>query len=128
MASVNRSPEGPSETTERILSALDEEQKSAVVEDIGDEVVSSIRGNGSEGFAKRVGRAVIDEIPLLGSTFLMRAGATRAVDIWLEENSEAVVEAVGDAVIDEIVESHASETVDASIDAVVERVVRTNKT
>ncbi len=84
--------------------------------------MSSIRGDGSEGFAKKIGRAVIDEIPLLGDTILVKAGAARAVDVWLEENSDAVVEAVGEAVVDEIVESHACETVDASVGAVVERV------
>lgn len=121
MASAERPDTSSKDTTERILEGLTEEEKSDVVRDIGEGVVQEVRENGSDRLAKRIGRTVIDQTPVLGSTILAKAGANRAVDSWLEENSEELVDDIGAIVVEELVRGHAEGTVDASVGAVVEK-------
>lgn len=120
MSSTEGGDEVATKTTQRIVVSLDEEQKSEIVQEIGDSILVELKRN--EGLAKDIGRAVIDQMPILSESTFMKIGTTMAVDAWLEENSEEIVEEVGNIVVDELVESHAEMTVEESIGAVVEEV------
>jgi len=122
MSSVEGDDEVATKTTQQIVVSLDEEQKSEIVQEIGDSILVELKEN--ERLAKDIGRAVIDQMPVLSESTFIKIGTTMAVDAWLEDNSEEIVEEVGRLVVDELVESHAEMTVEESIGAVVEEVGR----
>lgn len=124
MSSIKREESVASRTTRRILAELDEEQKSEIVQDIADSLLFELKQNDT--LAKRIGRAVIDQVPLVSQSPVMKTSTTMAVDTWLRNNSEEVIEDVGGIIVEEIVGSHSEMVVDDSITAVVEEVGKTN--
>lgn len=123
MSSTERGDDTVARTTGHVLSDLEPEQKSRIVEEIADEVVTRLKED-DERLAKDVGHAVIDKMPLVSDTTLLKAGTTVAINTWLESYSEEIIEEVGQVIVDEVVESHSDATVERGVSAVVEEVSR----
>ncbi|MFP4632680.1 MAG: hypothetical protein ACLFMT_04500 [Halobacteriales archaeon] len=109
-------------TKERLIEELDDRQKAEVIAAIGENVVSQLDGEQAERLAKDVGRAVINHVPVLSQTYVLRAGVESAVDRWLERNSDEIVDEVGEVIAAAVVEARAQELVDDGIDAVVDQI------
>ncbi|MFP4632514.1 MAG: hypothetical protein ACOCT0_04395 [Halobacteriota archaeon] len=124
MAAIDEGREVKTQATRRVLEQLDDDQKTEVVREIARHLVTEMKNEDPERVAKKVGRAVLDTIPVVSQITPLRTTTTLAVDAYLEDNSEEIVDEVASVIVGEIIDSHAEGTVDHGVAAIVDQVSR----